>query len=344
MERQFKLNDAIYTFLLQKRAEAQIARASNAPDYEIVDEALSFRAGMISPRKNLNFIIAVFLGLFFPIAFILVRDFLNTRITDIKDVEYITSFPVIGQVLHNKFKGIAVILDNPKSPLADSFRAIRTNIRFFSKGTDQMVILITSSQSGEGKSFCSVNLASVYALLGKKTLLLGFDLRRPALYKDFNLNNELGITSYLINAAEIDEIIQPTEIKNLDLISAGPVPPNPVELIASERTKQFFEEIRERYNYIIIDSAPVGAITDSFELFNFSDINIFTVRHNNTKKDSLKVNLKNIALKKISNVAILINDVKLMKNSYGYAYQSNYYSNGAEKSFLKKKRIALKKS
>ena len=336
MERQTKLNDEIYTFLLQKRAEAQIARASNAPDYEIVDEAYYFRAGIISPKTKMNYIIAIFLGLLIPLLSILIKDFFNNKISEIKDIEHITSIPIIGQVLHNTSKVKAIITEYPKSPLADSFRAIRTNINFFSKGRDKMVILITSSMSGEGKSFSSINIASVYALLGKKTLLLGFDLRRPALYKEFNLKNEKGITSYLINSAEIKDIIQRTSIENLDLISAGPVPPNPVELIASDRNKQFFAELRQMYDYIIIDSSPIGAVTDSFLLFNFADINIFTIRHNYSLRDAVKANLKNIQLKSIPNVAIVVNDVKISKNSYGYAYQSNYYETGEKKSIIKK--------
>ena len=238
--------------------------------------------------------------------------------------------------MHNNSKVKAIITEYPKSPLADSFRAIRTNVNFFAQGRDKMVILITSSMSGEGKSFSSINIASVYALLGKKTLLLGFDLRRPALYKEFNLKNEKGITSYLINNAEIKDIIQRTQIENLDLISAGPVPPNPVELIASDRNKQFFDELKKLYDYIIIDSSPIGAVTDSFLLFNFADINIFTIRHNYSLKDAVKANLKSIELKNISNIAILVNDVKMSKNSYGYAYQSNYYENSEKTNLIKK--------
>jgi capsular exopolysaccharide synthesis family protein len=336
MERQFKLNDAIYTYLLQKRAEAQIAQASNSADYEVIDTAQYFKSSMVSPKSRLNYIIAIFLAIFFPFAFIIIRDFLNNKITEIKDVEMITQLPIVGQVLHNKFKSKAIIRDYPKSPLADSFRAIRTNLRFFAKGSDKMVILITSSVSGEGKSFCSVNIASVYALLGKKTCLIGFDLRRPALYKDFNLKNEKGVSSYLINSAKLDEIIQPTQIKNLDLISAGPIPPNPVELIASDRTADLFEELREKYDYIIIDSSPIGAVTDSFLLFGHADINLFTIRHNVSQKDAVKSNLKNIELKKITNLSVIINDVKLKKNAYGYAYQSNYYSNETRKGFFRR--------
>jgi tyrosine-protein kinase Etk/Wzc len=336
MERQFKLNDAIYTFLLQKRAEAQIAQASNTADYEIIDEAKYFKTSMVSPKSKLNYIIAMFLGLFFPFVFIVTRDFFNNRVTELKDIEHITAVPVIGQILNNSFRSKAVIRDYPKSPLADSFRSVRTNLRFFSKGSDKMVILVTSSTSGEGKSFCSTNIASVYSLLGKKTCLIGFDLRRPALFKDFNLTNDAGVSSFLINSAGIDDIIQETEIDNLDLISAGPVPPNPVELIASERTKLLFDELKKRYDYIIIDSSPIGVVTDSYLLFQYTDINIFTIRHNVSLKEAVKSNLKSMTLKSISNLAIIINDVKWKKNSYGYSYESNYYSNEPKRGFFAK--------
>jgi capsular exopolysaccharide synthesis family protein len=336
MERQTKLNDEIYTFLLQKRAEAQIARASNDADYEVVDEAYYFRAGIISPRTKMNYLIAAFLGLLLPLLYILLKDFFNNKINEIKDVEQLTSLPLIGQVLHNSSKVKAIITEYPKSPIADSFRSIRTNINFFAQGRDKMTILITSSMSGEGKSFSSINLASVYALLGKKTLLLGFDLRRPALYKDFNLKNEKGVTSYLIKNAEIKDIIQPTKIENLDLITAGPIPPNPVELMASDRNRQFFDELKKIYDYIIIDSSPIGAVTDSFLLFKFADINIFTIRHNYSLKEAVKANLRNIELKKIPNVSILINDIKMNKNSYGYAYQSSYYENVEKTNLIQK--------
>jgi capsular exopolysaccharide synthesis family protein len=284
----------------------------------------------------INYVIAIFLGLFFPFSIILIRDFLNNKVSDIQEIETISLLPVLGQVLHNTTKSKAIIRDFPKSPIADSFRAIRTNLQFFSRGNDRMVILITSSSSGEGKSFCSVNLASVYALLGKKTLLLGFDLRRPALFQDLDLNNEIGITSYLINNNKINDIIQHTEIENLDFIAAGPVPPNPVELIASEKTKYFFSELKNKYDYIIIDSAPIGAVTDSYLLFNYADINVFTIRHNHTNKEALKNNLKNIERKNIKNVSLLVNDVKLKKNNYGYAYQSSYYTRPEENGKLKR--------
>ncbi len=153
----------------------------------------------------------------------------------------------------------------------------------------------------------------------------------------------MGITSYLIKKASIDAIIQPTQIENLDLIAAGPIPPNPVELIASKEVEVFIDELKKRYDYIIIDSAPIGAVTDSFLLFKYADINIFTVRHNYTYVESLKTNLKNIENKKLENVTLLVNDIKLKANSYGYSYQAQYYSNDKKKSWIRRMFSSSKK-
>ncbi len=349
IERKFKLNDAIYTFLLQKKAEAQIARASNAPDYEVIDEAKYFMATQIAPRTNLNYIIALFIGFLIPLAFILARDFFNVKLVEPKDVEALTDLPVIGSILNNKMKSDTVIKDYPKSPIADSFRAVRTNLNFFAKGKEKLTILVTSSISGDGKSFCATNLASVYALFGKKTLLIGFDLRKPGLHLDFELTNDKGITSYLINEASITEIIQPTPIKNLDFIAAGPTPPNPMELIASDKTKELFDNLKNRYDYIIIDSSPIGAVADSFLLVEHVDVSIFVTRLNYTIKDLISENLKNIERKNLSNFTVLINDLKLTKTSYGYVYHSKYYQQDTKtgwfgKLFAKKNKKKRKKT
>jgi len=336
IERKFKLNDAIYTFLLQKKAEAQIARASNAPDYEVIDDAKYFMATQIAPRINLNYLIAIFLGLILPLVYILARDFLNNKLVEPKDVEALTELPIIGNILSNKMRSETIIKDYPKSPIADSFRAVRTNLNFFAKGKEKLTILITSSISGDGKTFCAINLASVYALFGKKTLIMGFDLRKPGLHLDFDLVNDKGITSYLINEASISEIIQTTPIKNLDFIAAGPTPPNPMELIASEKTKELFENLKNRYDYIIIDSSPIGAVADSFLLVEYIDVSVFVTRLNFTIKDLISENLKNIERKNLSNFTVLINDLKLTKTSYGYVYHSKYYQQDKEPGRLKR--------
>jgi capsular exopolysaccharide synthesis family protein len=180
-----------------------------------------------------------------------------------------------------------------------------------------------------GKTFCATNLASIFALYGKKTLLLGFDLRKPKVYLDYGATGKEGITSYLINKSDLDSIIQNSGLDNYDVIVAGTVPPNPAELIASDKCMEFFTKLKERYDYIIIDTPPIGLVTDAFLLMKYSDVNLFLVRQGFTHKKIFASIIKDIELRQIPNVAILINDVKLHKGSYGYGYGYGYaYGSG----------------
>ena len=326
IERKFKLNDAIYTFLLQKRSEAQIARASSMPDYEIIDPARISVTGRVSPKTKLNYIIALFLGLFLPTSIIMLRDFLNNKITEFEEIESSTKFPILGKVFHSFRRTNMVVNDYPNSSVTESFRAIRTNFEFFSNGGKNQVLLVTSATSGEGKTFCSINLASVFALNGHKTVLVEFDLRRPKIHLEFESSNMIGINSYLIEKAIIEDIIMPTHIENLDLISAGPAAPNPAELISSERTGEFIDKLKEMYDYIIVDSAPAGIIAETFILMKHSDINIFVVRVNKTVKEAYVNTSKAFEKNKFSNISVLINDINIRKESYKYGYDNKYYT------------------
>jgi len=332
IERKFKLNDAIYTFLLQKRSEAQIARASNAPDYEVVDPARDITTAVIYPKRTLDYIIAGAGGLLIPFIIIMISEFLNMRISGKKELESMSDLPIIGHVFHNDSKNKIVITESSNSPISESFRSIRTNLQFYSKGKEKQVILLTSSYSGEGKSFIAQNLASVFALFGKKTLLIGFDMRRPKIYQDLNLSNQVGMSTVLINKATVEEIIQPTQIQNLDYISAGPVPPNPLELIASERTEEVFEELKSIYDFIVIDSPPVGVVSDAYLLTKYADVNLYIVRQAFTHKEAFANNINHLLQKKIPNVSLILNDVKARGMSYDYGYEYTYYSENGRSS------------
>lgn len=342
IERKFKLNDAIYTFLLQKRSEAQIARASNAPDYEVVDPARHITSSIIYPKRSLNLIIAGIGGLLIPFIIIMVSEFLNMKISSKKELESITDLPIIGHVFHNESKNKIVITESSNSPISESFRSIRTNLQFYSKGKEKQVILITSSYSGEGKSFIAQNLASVFALFGKKTLLIGFDMRRPKMYQDLNLSNKVGMSTALINQAAVDEIIQQTQIDNLDYISAGPIPPNPLELISSDKTGMVFSELKQLYDFIIIDSPPVGIVSDAYLLTKHADVTLYVVRQGFTHKEAFTNNIKHLKEKKIPSVSFILNDVKAKGLSYDYGYEYTYYSNNGKPSpgIFKRKKSA----
>ncbi|MDD5571713.1 MAG: polysaccharide biosynthesis tyrosine autokinase [Bacteroidales bacterium] len=322
IERKFKLNDAIYTYLLQKRAEAAIAKASNVPDNKIIDEARI--TGKVSPKDKFNFIVALFLGLGLPFLIFFFVSYFNVKIIDRKQIENITEKPILGMVIHSNSKSPIVVLDSPKSRISESIRCIRTNLQFITKEKEKQTLLITSSLSGDGKSFCSINLASIFALMEKKTLLMGFDLRKPRLYTELGLSNNVGISNYLINRSELGEIIQKTQLKFLDVITAGPVPPNPSELIASEKTKQLFEHLKEIYDYIIIDTPPVGLITDAYLLTKYADVNLFIVRHNQTNKNVFESVFREFENTNASNIALVVNDVNVDKRVYGYGYRYAY--------------------
>ncbi len=334
IERKFKLNDAIYTFLLQKRSEAQIARASNLPDYEIVDNATEVRSSSVAPKTKLNYIIALFIAILLPTSFLMVRDFLNTKIVDIQELENIANFPVVGSVFHNETKSSKPILTHPQSAISESFRTIRTNFDFFLKGQTQQIILLTSSVSGEGKTFTSINLATSFALNGYKTIVLEFDLRRPKVHQEFGYKNILGISSYLINNAMVSDIIKSTSIDNLDLITAGPKPPNPGELINSGKTNELLELLKEMYDFIIIDSAPVGVVSDTFLLMKHSEVNLFIVRQNKTEREAFNNTIKKLATNGIDNITLLLNDVDAKKESMKYGYDLKYYSSNGKSSSL----------
>lgn len=336
IERKFKLNDAIYTFLLQKRSEAQIARASSMPDYEVIDPARTVVAHPVAPKKSLNLIIALLLGMIIPTSVIMGKDFFNNRISDPEEIEAMTQIPILGKVFHNFRRTNLVVSQHPNSSVTESFRAIRTNFQFFSGGGEKQVLLLTSTSSGEGKSFCSINLASAFALNGHRTVLLEFDLRRPKIHQEFGSSNMIGISSYLIDKAIIDDIIMPTQIENLDLISAGPAAPNPAELIASDKTSEFIQKLKEMYDYIIIDSAPAGVLTETYQLMKYTDVNIFVTRMDRTIKEAFKNTLKTLENNKFSNLVLLINDVNVQRDAYKYGYDNKYYTDDRKRGFFRK--------
>ncbi len=323
-QRKFNFNDETYKYLMQRRAEAQILKASNTPDNAILDEARIERVMKISPRTSMNYLIAIILGLMIPALYLFLKDFFNVSINDRKDVEKLTHFPIIGQVALAGGKDPLVVVNSPKSPIAESFRSIRTNVEFLTQGKAKSTILVTGDMQSIGKTFNSINVASIYALYGKKTVLLGFDMRKPKLFKEFGLSNNIGLSSFLSNKESFDNIIQSTTaIPSLDIITSGPIPPNPAELIASDKCKELFDLLRERYDYIIIDTPPVGLVTDAFLLMKYSDVNLFIVRQGVTNKNIFGSIIKDLENRDL-NISIVINGIQTNKGGYGYGKKYGY--------------------
>lgn len=322
-QRNFNFNDETYKYLMQRRAEAQILKASNTPDNEVLDVARLERTVRIAPRTSMNYLIALILGLLIPAVYLFLKDFFNVSISDRKDVEKLTSFPIIGQVAQTNSKDPLVVVNSPKSPIAESFRSIRTNVEYLTQGKTKCTILVTGDMQSIGKTFNAINVASIYALYGKKTVLLGFDLRKPKLFKEFGLNNNIGLSSFLSNKEPFESIIQSTTaFPSLDIITSGPIPPNPAELIASEKCDELFKLLRERYDYIIIDTPPVGLVTDAFLLMKHSDVNLFIVRQGVTNKNIFGTIIKDMESRGLK-MSIVLNGIQTNKG-YGYGYGKKY--------------------
>lgn len=329
-QRNFNFNDDTYKYLMQRRAEAQILRASNTPDNEVLDEARIDRTLKVAPRTSMNYLVALIIGLLIPALILFLRDFFNVSVNDRKDVEKLTNFPIIGQVSQSPDKDPLVVINSPKSPISEAFRSIRTNIEFITQGKPKSTILVTGDIQGIGKTFNSLNIASIYALYGKKTVLLGFDMRKPKLYQEFGLSNNVGLSSYLSNKDAFESIIQPSnKIPNLDVITSGPIPPNPAELIASEKCSDLFTKLKETYDYIIIDTPPLGLVTDAFLLMRHSDVNLFIVRQGQTNKNIFGSIIKDIEDRGLD-ASIVINGIETGKGygygryKYGYGYGYGY--------------------
>lgn len=325
IERKFKLNNEILTFLLQKRSEAEILKASNVPDFELVDISRESLVDVVAPKRSLNFVLAFMLAFLIPTGFVVLKDFLNDKILDTSDIERITNAPVIGTVFKNRKKTETVVADYPRTSIAESFRTIRTNLQIKAAGALPQVVLLTSTMSQEGKSFVSLNLALSFASYGSKVVLLGFDLRRPVLHEKLQMKDMLGLSSYLLNKAVLDDILIKTKYDNLDFIPSGPVMPNPSEILNTSRLDKIFNTLKEKYDYIIVDTAPLGPVADTFLLMRFATENIVVTRQNFTTKDMFYEIIKSIKNNNVKNVSILLNDFNIKKSTYGYDYK--YYGN-----------------
>ena len=321
-EREFNLNNTLYTFLLQRRAESQIQSASNTPDNELVDPARA--EGPISPIPQLVFAFAFAFALGMPTLVIISKEVINNKVTCEEDLKLITQLPVVAHFPHSRLSYNTVVLNEPDSRISESFRSLRTRMDFFTRDIKCPMIVLSSSVPGEGKTFAAINLASAYSLAGKKTLLVGMDLRRPMLAKSFNLNHELGLTDYLIGKKKLNEVTQETDFKDLFVILSGPIPPNPGELSSSEKTRELFGLLKEKYDYIIVDSPPIGVVSDIYLAASLADSVLMMVRHDYTKKNVLSATLAEVQGNGIERLSILVNDVKALGSSYRYAYKYKY--------------------
>jgi tyrosine-protein kinase Etk/Wzc len=327
--RQQGIKEKLYLYLLQKREESAITRASAVGNASAIDEAVSGGAP-VSPNSTTIYRFAFVFGLLVPVAFIYIRDLLNDKIVTRADLSKATETPVLGEVAHHASMTRKFVVGmKDRSILAEQFRILRTNLQFLlaSAPSKNPVILVTSTIAGEGKTFCSMNMAAVWAVAGKKTVILELDLRKPKISKALNLQRDIGLTNYILGNAKKEDLPQPnSEVPNLYIIGAGPIPPNPSEMIMDNKMDELFTYLRANFDVIIIDSAPVGLVSDSKILAKYADATLYVVRQRYTVKKQLAF-VDDLHKKKIlPNMGLIVNDVKVggVNSYYGYGYGYGY--------------------
>lgn len=333
IDRKYKMDDNYYTYFLQKRAESEILKASNTPDNTILDKA-RITGVTNSDKKQKTTMMFLMFGLLIPSVLVVIFELMNATVRSSRDVEKNSSFPLIGGVRHTKSTDPLIVSKNPRSAFTEMFRVIRTRIEFIAKRKKNIMTMVTSTESGDGKTYFSINLASVYSMASKKTILVDMDIRKPSVNQRFNIIQPNGITNYLIGQCSLDEIILHLPKVDFDILPAGSIPPNPGELIRSEKLTEMFEELRRRYDFIVIDTSPIGMVTDAYSLALISDVNLFVVRNNKTNKAFYKKLSLQLKLDNIPNMFTVLNDVeddgsryskyKLYKYAYLFGYSYGY--------------------
>jgi tyrosine-protein kinase Etk/Wzc len=337
----------LYTYLREKSEETEISRASNIPNAQVID--LAKASGIpIKPNKNTIRILAILLGLALPAMFIFISEVLNDKISTRFDIEKITPAPILGEVGHSYSPSPLVVNKTTRSMVAEQFRIIRSNLQYIVTKLENTVIMVTSSFSGEGKSFVSTNLGAVLALAGKKTILLEFDIRKPKILAGLNISKKPGITNYMVGKAKLEDlIIGVPDQENLFVLPCGPIPPNPSELLLDEKISEMFTWLRERFDIIIIDTAPVGMVSDAQTLAKQADCTLYLVRQGHTFKKQVALIDEFYQDNKLPKVSIVINDVKIKPGygyygygrygyGYGYGYGGYYEEEHPPKSFFDK--------
>jgi tyrosine-protein kinase Etk/Wzc len=323
LKRQVETKEGLFNILQAKREETAIGRASTISSSKVIDRAGSSSVP-IKPNKKAIRLMAIVLGLALPAMFIFISEVLNDKISTRYDIEKITPTPIIGEIGHSYSESALIVTRTTRSMVAEQFRIIRSNLQYILNNADKATILVTSSFSGEGKSFITTNMGAVLALAGKKTVILEFDIRKPKILAGMNMAKRPGITNYLVGKAKVDELlIQVPEYDNLFIMACGPVPPNPSELLLDSKVAELFTELKSRFDVVIVDTAPVGMVSDAQTLGKFADCTLYLVRQGHTFKKQVALIDEFYQENKLPKVSIIINDVKV-KPGYGYYGYGRY--------------------
>jgi capsular exopolysaccharide synthesis family protein len=326
-ERDFKINDTYYTYLLQRRTESQIQQASNTPDNHVIDHPRVHGPINNADRQSV-YTMYLLIGLLIPLLYVLCREFFfKFAVQSREEVEKITKLPLLGTIEKSDKKEEVVVKRYPRSSFTEGFRSLRSRMEYLAKKENPISLLVTSTEPQDGKTFIALNLSSIYQLGGKKVIVVDFDLRRPALTRSLGLENVKGLSNCLIGQIPIEEAIITTEY-DFDVLPAGVIPPNPSELIRSKKTKEIIKSLYEQYDYVLLDCSPVGLVSDAHFLARLVDVVLFVVRNEKTNKNFMKYTVKELVDDGINNMAVIYNDVDTKVGYYGgrrYYGKSSYY-------------------
>lgn len=332
MQKQSKL--AVLNILLDKKEQSAIELASTISNIKVLQDAVPNSSPVKPNRKNIQ-MLAIVIGLVLPALFIFVLEVSNDKVTTRYDIERLTEVTILGEVGHSYGKGALVTTNNSRSVVAEQFRIIRSNLQYVLNHVQKPTILVTSSFSGEGKSFISTNVGAVMALAGKKTIILEFDIRKPKILSQLNIAKRPGLTNYLLGKAKIEELpVQVEGINNLYVLPCGPVPPNPAELLLDPQINELFTWLKANFDTVVIDTAPVGMVSDAMTLSKFADSTLYIVRQGHTFKKQIAMIDEFYKAGKLPRIAIILNDVKIRtgygyygygRYGYGYGYGSGYF-------------------
>ena len=323
IQRKFQLNDELYNYLQEKRAEAAIAQASNIADHKVLDYATLKGNGPSSPNSGVTYAMYVVLGILLPIVFVVAKSMVQNKLAGEAQLKRTILPPYLGSVANNNTEEKVPLFMGPKTQIAESIRMTRSNLQHRMTNGEQ-IIGITSAIMGEGKSFVASNLAASFALAGYKTIVLGTDLRKPMLHDYLNLSNNLGLSTYLNGKADLVDVILDTELENLKMITSGPVSLFPSELLGSKKMEELIERLKEYYDYIILDSPPVRVVSDYFVLSKYTEVDVFITRNEYTKLKYIKEINELFKRKRLKNMMMILNDYQEKSVSFKKTYRGYY--------------------
>ncbi|NOT52795.1 MAG: polysaccharide biosynthesis tyrosine autokinase [Chitinophagaceae bacterium] len=336
-----------YKNLLEQRLTTEIRRVSTISNSDIIDRSYPSSVP-VKPNKKAIRILAVLLGLGLPALFIFVAEILNDKVSTRFDIEKITTAPILGEIGHSYSNNVLIVNKTTRSMVAEQFRIIRSNLQYILNKSEKSIILVTSSYSGEGKSYVSINMGAVLALAGKKTIILEFDIRKPKVLAGMGLPKGQGITNYLVGKGKLEDLVKPVpDQDNLFVLGCGPIPPNPAELLLDPKVEQMFEWLRNHYDVVLVDTAPVGMVSDAMTLSKFADCTLYLVRQGHTFKKQIALIDEFYQANKLPKLSIIVNDVKLKPGygyygygrygyGYGYGYGSYYEEETPPQNFFEK--------